>query len=265
MRSLLVLITLALAATAQGADASAGIKPEAPGIAVLRLDDALTAFKMFISGMERVKAEFAKGKAEIGDYQAQMEDDDRKLHVLNPGSDLFTATELQYEQLKTTVDFTVERGNRALYMHRAQVYRTCYAYLHASLAAFCADKGIKLVHLAPNPVIDLPDEHDTTPQIMGETLTSIHAQSILFYTPDLDITDAFVVYLNDHWTNDAAEQAKEGSEKVSGVIPPPTGLPGASDSASTQAAPAAPAPAPGPVTNPIQPMVAPAPAATPGK
>jgi len=262
MRSLLVLITLALAATAQGADASAGVKPEAPGIAVLRLDDALTAFKMFIAGMERVKAEFAKGKAAIGDYQSRMEDDDRKLHVLNPGSEQFTAVELEYEQLKTTIDFTVERGNRALYMHRAAVYRSCYAYLHASLASFCADKGIKLVHLAPNPVIDLPDDHDTTPQIMSETLASIHAQSILFYTPDLDITDAFVVYLNDHWTNDAAEQSKESTDKGSAVIPTPTSLPGG-DATATQAP--APAPAPGPVTNPIQPMVAPAPAATPGK
>jgi Skp family chaperone for outer membrane proteins len=261
MRPLLAIALLALVAHAPAAESNSGAKPEAPGIAVLRLDETFHVFKMFTTGMDRVKEEFAKGKATIGELENQLQEDEHKLQVLQPGSDKFTQVELEYEQLKTSRDFTIDRGNRALNLHRALLYKACFGYIRTSLAAFCQDKGIKLVHIAPNPELEGTDEHGTAQQLLADYRQELMSQSVLFYTPDLDITDAFVVYLNDRWTNDAAEQQKESTEQAghTSLVPAlPSANPAAPTPAPAPSAPSAPSPS-------IAPAVAPAPAPAPAK
>ncbi len=63
----------------------------------------------------------------------------------------------------------------------------CYAAIRASLQAYCPANGIKLVHLAPNPDPEGADNQELNQALM--------MQSVLYFDPVLDITDAFIPFL----------------------------------------------------------------------
>jgi Skp family chaperone for outer membrane proteins len=229
MRPLLALLLILACA---GLGAAADNKPEAPRIAVLRLADALPAFKMYSSGMDKLKKDLAEGQAKIKQLEDHLQDLEGKLQVMKKDSPNYKELSEEFEVTKLRGKMLLDNGNDDLSRRHIALMTDVFATLRASLATFCQERGIKLVHLAPRPDLNARD---------GKELDqALSAQTVLYFDPSLDITDAFVVYLNQQWEANGAKSAS----------PAPDAAP-AKDAPAKDAAPAlAPAPAPTPAPAP---------------
>ncbi len=223
MRFMVTLLAgaLLLASPAWGAD-TASAHGDGPRVAVLRLTDVLLGFKMYADGIAGLKKERDEGQTQIDALQKRMQELDSKQQVLNRDSDLFASYQLEFEQLKVKVKMIAEHGTQALAGKRASLVKGCYAAIRSSLQAYCPANGIKLVHLAPNPDLEGADNQELNQALM--------MQSVLYFDPALDITDAFVPFLNEHW---AAEMAKA---RPSAPATPPAATPDPPPQSATQAA-----------------------------
>jgi Skp family chaperone for outer membrane proteins len=234
MRHLLLPMLIILAAAcAPAAWAEANAEP--PHIAVLRLEDVLVNFKMYVSGKEELQQDKAKFQAKLDEYEAKLKDLDDKLHLLNPTSDSWFQLHMDFETTKVEEKEVAERGNQSLPARHAELIKACYATIHSTLQSFCQDHGIKLVHLAPNPVLQGSDSHDINEQLF--------TQSVLYFDSSLDITDAFIPYLNDHWA--ASKAASPPSSPGPGAAPAPSPAPAPSLVPAAANPPAAAVPVPG--------------------
>jgi Skp family chaperone for outer membrane proteins len=230
MRPFIALILLlGCAAVAAAGDA----KPEAPRIAVLRLEDTLLGFKMYTGGMEKLKKEVAEGQAKIKELEDHLQDLESKLQVIKRDSEQWVKLNEDFELTKLKEKMMVDRGNEDIAHRRAALVKEAYATLRAHLQAFCQERGVKLVHLAPKPELSAQDNKELNQELF--------AQSVLYFDASLDITDAFIPYLNERW---AAEPPKDQAPAAA-PAPPKDAAP--KDAAPKDAAPKdAPAPAPAP-------------------
>jgi len=188
MRLLLPLVLLlAFITTAPSLSAA---DTEAPRIAVLRLYDVMTGFTRYTAGMEKIKADMAGGQAKINAMQERMKQLETSMDSLKPDSDSFAKAELEYEQTKVALKLLIDHGNADIHSKQMAVIRDSYARLHATLADYCKEKGIQLVHLAPNPDIDA--------QNPAELTNELFMQDVLYFDSSYDITDSFLTYLNAH-------------------------------------------------------------------
>jgi Skp family chaperone for outer membrane proteins len=203
------------AAFAAGAEA----KPEAPRIAVLRLEDTLTAFKQYTTGMEKLKKEVAEGQAQIKALEDRLQELDSRIQVIKPENPEFAKLTEEFEVTKLKEQIMVKRGNEDIDKRRAGLVKDSYASLRANLTTFCQEKGIKLVHLAPNPDLQAPTNKELNQQLF--------AQSVLYFDATLDITDAFIPYLNEHWNPDAKSTPAPAPGPTPAATPaPPGAVPG---------------------------------------
>jgi Skp family chaperone for outer membrane proteins len=163
---------------------------EAPRIAVLRLYDVMIGFTRYTAGKDKIKADMAGGQAKIHTMEERMDQLHTATDSLKPESDAYAKAELEFEQTKIAVKQMVDRGNADIQAKHMALIKDCYARLHDCLADYCKEKGIKLVHLAPNPDIDAQN-----PQ---ELSNELFMQDVLYFDPSYDITDAFIPYLNAH-------------------------------------------------------------------
>ena len=90
-----------------------------------------------------------------------------------------------------------ENAKVALEKRQVILVKDAYKQLRTSLAAFAQERGIMLVHLAPEPSLGAPS--------FNEVQLELGLKTVLYYDPSLDITDSFVQYLN---AADAAAQGK---------------------------------------------------------
>ncbi|MBA3709116.1 MAG: OmpH family outer membrane protein [Planctomycetes bacterium] len=194
----LLSVLVCSAVMAAGAD-PAPKGAEAPRIAVLRLEDTLTGFKQYTAGMDRLKKEVAEGQAAIKALEDRLQVLDGQIQVIKPDSPEFLKATEEFEVTKLKEQMMVKRGNEDIDKRRAVLVKEAYTSLRAQLSAFCQERGIKLVHLAPNPELQALTNKELNQQLF--------AQSVLYYDASLDITDAFIPYLNEHWTPDAKAPA----------------------------------------------------------
>lgn len=213
MRILSLTMLLALAITAGAADA----KPEAPRIAVLRLEEAMLAFKGYNGGMEALKKDVAEGQAQIKKMEEKLQELDSKLQVLQQDSPAFAKTQEEFETLNLRRKMTVERGNQDIARRRAKLLKDGYAGLRVHLKSFCQERGIKLVHLAPNPELQGTDNKELNLQLF--------TQGVLYYDTTLDITEAFVPYLNERWSAGDGDLAPKAEPAVPAPAPAPPAAP----------------------------------------
>jgi Skp family chaperone for outer membrane proteins len=163
---------------------------EAPRIAVLRLYDVMVGFTRYTAGKDKIKSDMAGGQAKIHAMEERMDQLKTTTDSLKPESDAYAKAELEFEQTKIAVKQMVDRGNADIQAKHMALIKDCYARLHACLADYCKEKGIKLVHLAPNPDIDA--------QNPAELSNELFMQDVLYFDPSYDITEAFIPYLNAH-------------------------------------------------------------------
>lgn len=211
---------------------AADARTEAPHVAVLRLEDALSAFKMYTIGRDKLKKEVAQGQAKIDEIDERLKSLDQRLRLLNPDSDEFGKLQLEFETLKLQEKMMYERGNEQVHRKGAQLIKESYAAMRTILASFCQDHGIKLVHLAPNPDLEGTDSK--------EIHQALFAQDVLYFDPSLDITDAFIPYLNEHWSAQPAASGGAGTGATTTTTTAPTPAP--SPAPGLPPAPAPPAP-----------------------
>ncbi len=227
MRCLVALFLGALlaASPAHGADAGSP-RGDGPRVAVLRLADVLLGFKMYTDGIAGLKKERDDGQTMIDALQERMKSLDSTLQVLNRDSDLYASDQLEFEQLKVKVKMIAEHGTQLLSNRRANLVRSCYASVRTCLQAYCQANGIKLVHLAPNPDLEGADNQELNQALM--------MQSVLYYDPALDITDAFIPFLNERWNADLAKA--HATAPGSAPSPPPASTPDPPPQSATQGA-----------------------------
>jgi Skp family chaperone for outer membrane proteins len=196
---LLIVLSVSLSLSAQNA---AEAKPEAPRIAVLRLEDALTAYKKYTTAMDQLKKDVAESKAQINALDERLKQLDSQLQVMKPDSENYVKQVEEFEVTKLKEKLLVERGNSDIDKRRAVLVKESYASLRTALQAFCQERGIKIVHLAPNPELQAANNKDLNQQLF--------AQSVLYFDPSLDITEAFIPYLNERWSAEGASKGADG-------------------------------------------------------
>jgi Skp family chaperone for outer membrane proteins len=214
MRFLVALFLGALlaASPAYGADAGSPAG-DGPRVAVLRLADVLLGFKMYTDGIAGLKKDRDDGQTKIDALQERMKSLDGSMQVLNRDSDLYASDQLEFEQLKVKVKMIAEHGTQLLSNRRANLVRSCFASVRTSLQAYCQANGIKLVHLAPNPDLEGADNQELNQALM--------MQSVLYYDPALDITDAFIPFLNERWNADLAKAHASAPSSPPAATPDP--------------------------------------------
>jgi Skp family chaperone for outer membrane proteins len=202
----------------RAAAADVPAQAEAPRIAVLRLQDTLLGFKMYADGLAKLKQEHAERQAKLNALEERMKDLDGKMQVLDKDGDAFASAQLELKSLDLEDKMSADRGTRVLADESATLLKESFATMRGILRSFCQDHGIKLVHLAPNSDIQSADYREVDQALLTQT--------VLYFDPALDITDAFIPYLNQRWADQLAKAS---------VAPPAPKAP--------DAAPAPPAPA----------------------
>lgn len=189
------------------------VKSAAPKIAVLRLEEVLRQSKTYLAGMEVWKKQQAEAQAALGAIDEQLKRLDGQLQVINKDSDNFAKYQEEFETLKLRKKISYEQAKIALEKRQVVLVKESYRQLRGSLTAFAQERGIMLVHLAPDPVLGAPT--------FNEIQLELGLKTVLYYDPSLDITDSFVQYLN---AADAAAVQEKPADK-SAVAPVPAVTP----------------------------------------
>ncbi len=179
----LIVATLLFAGMTAGQAADA-----APKIAVLRLEEVLRQAKSYALGMEGWKKQQAEAQALIAGIDEQLKQLDGQLQVIKPENENFAKFQEQFELLKLKKKIGYERARGELERRQVALVKEAYRQVHTTLQRFCQERGIMLVHLAPDPELGAPT--------FNEVQLELGLKSVLFYDPSLDITDAFIQFLN---------------------------------------------------------------------
>ncbi len=189
MRRLLPTLLIAAIALLAGPLAhAADAKAAAPKIAVVRLEDVLRQSKVYLAGMEGWKKQQAEAQATITAIDEQLKRLDGQLQVVNKDSDNFAKFSEELEILKLKKKVSYDRARVELEKRQVALVKESYKQLRTALAAFCQERGIMLVHLAPDPDLGAPT--------FNEVQLELGLKSVLYFDPSLDVTDSFIQYLN---------------------------------------------------------------------
>lgn len=191
---------------------AASASDPAPKIAVLRIADVLTGSKAYQAGNERMRKEQAEAVKQKKEFEDKLQQLEAQLQVISPGHDRFQAIREEVEITRARAKLFMERMNQELDKRQLALIKESFASVRAALKGFCEEKGIKLVLLAPQNELKSP-RLETIELELG-------MQSVLFYEQSMDITDAFIPFLNARYETGAAPpapapapEAKPGSEK----------------------------------------------------
>jgi Skp family chaperone for outer membrane proteins len=160
----------------------------APKIAVLRLEDVLRQSKSYLAGMEGWKKQQAEAQAAITAIDEQLKRLDGQLQVLKPESENFGKFQEELEVLKLKKKVGYDRARAELERRQVALVKDAFKQMRQALAAFCQERGIMLVHLAPDPDLGAPT--------FNEVQLELGLKSVLYFDSSLDVTDAFITYLN---------------------------------------------------------------------
>ena len=210
MRCLPVLPTLLLSLSAllfvSGAavslTAAEVAKPAAPKIGVLRLEEVLRQSKTYLSGMDGWKKAQAEAQANITAIDEQIKRLEGQLQVINQQSENFAKFQEELEMLKLKKKIGFERARAELEKRQVALVKDAYRQMHTALGSYCQERGIMLVHLAPDPELGAPS--------FNEVQLELGLKSVLYFDPSLDITESFVQFLN----SDRAAPKADKSDKA---------------------------------------------------
>jgi Skp family chaperone for outer membrane proteins len=185
---LLLLLVLCACTTGLVAGEAGPTPTTGPDYAVLRLDEAIRASKLYLGRLETLKREKTEAEEQLKQMETQLKTLGEKLDVLSPASDKFAQAQEEREVLKTRHELLVKRTRALLERRHGAVLKETYEVLRGHLASFAKERRIRLITLAPNP--ELPNGGS------NEVLMQLGMQTALYYDPAIDITDAFVAFAN---------------------------------------------------------------------
>jgi Skp family chaperone for outer membrane proteins len=202
MRAVLLLCVLAsLAGNAAAAETKPA--PTTPRIAVLRLDEAIRNSKLYSTRLEALRKEKTDAESQLKQMDEQLQQLDNGLQGLNPTNDRYAKMSEDFEVLKLKRKMVADRARGDLDRRHAQLLKQTYDSLRGQLKDYARDNGIGLVELVPNAELQAASSTDVQLQL--------GLQSVLYYDPALDITEAFIGYANGRFA----------AEAVSGPLLPP--------------------------------------------
>ncbi len=210
-----LLTTVALLALTTGSALFAAAAPDAkpaPKIAVIRLEEVLRASKLYAAGMEKWKKEQAEATAALKSIDEQLQKLDGQLQVLKPDNANYAGIQEEFEVLKLKKDITYKKIRAELERRQVGLVKAVFANAKTKLAQFCKERAIMIVHLAPDLELNAPGFSDVQ--------LELGLKSVLYYDPAMDITEAFVPYLN-------AAEATATAAPATPAAPAPTATPAA--------------------------------------
>ncbi len=190
-------LLLVLCACTSGSFAGEASTPSTSGpeYAVLRLDEVIRTSKQYLARLEQLKKEKSEAEAQLKQLEEQGQTLNGKLEVLSPASDKFAQAQEEREIVKVKTELLAKRTRALLDRRHGALLKESYDILRGHLATFAKERHIKLVTLAPNP--DLPNGGS------NDILMQLGMQTALYYDASLDITDAFVAYVNGRFAAEA--------------------------------------------------------------
>jgi Skp family chaperone for outer membrane proteins len=198
MRYVAILLILSLFALA-GAETAVPPGPTGP-IAVLNLEVVLNNAKLFTSRMEAVKKEGAEAEQQLKAYDGEEKKLKSQFDVLRENSAERAKVEDQLDLLRMTRKKFYERTRQGLEKQQAEALAKSYDEVRGILKAFADERGLKLVLLAPSSRI--------AANSVQEVLLQLGQQSVLHHDATLDITEAFLAYLNARFAAQGAAPAE---------------------------------------------------------
>jgi Skp family chaperone for outer membrane proteins len=152
-------------------------------VAVLRLDKVFKDNAEFQGRMKLLKAELEELEKTIQIRQAEIETTQAKLTRVPQGTTEFEKLQLQLARLRTELIQFVNREKESALNREAQVYRAYYSDLEEVVAAYCKQRGIRLVLRQ----VDGAEGANPTRQAV---LAAVNRDVI--YADNLDITEDIV-------------------------------------------------------------------------
>lgn len=192
---MLRVLILALALAAPLAAATA----DPPRMAVLRLEDAFNASKLFTTFTDRLKKEQAEAQASVKELEEKLQQLENSLQALPAGSDRLPRLQEEFETTKLKRELFVKRIRGDLERKHVAAIKDSYKVLRGWLKDFCKERGIRLVLQAPDPNLAAQTTFDVNMQL--------GMQSVLAFDEQLDITDAFLAYADQRFAQDGAPAA----------------------------------------------------------
>ncbi len=195
-------LSLLLTGTVGVLQSAEAAKPAAPKIGVLRLEEVLRQSKTYLSGMDGWKKAQAEAQANITAIDEQLKRLEGQLQVINQQSENYGKFQEELETLKLKKKLGFDRARADLERRQVALVKDAYHQVHTALATFCQERGIMLVHLAPDPELGAPS--------FNEVQLELGLKSVLYFDSSLDITESFVQYLN---SDSAPGKADKMSDK----------------------------------------------------
>ncbi len=195
-----------------GAETAPPAGPTGP-IAVLNLEVVLNNAKLFTSRMEAIKKDGAEAEQQLKRFDS----DEKKLKgqydVLRENSPERAQVEDQLDLMRMQRKKFYERTRQGLEKQQAEVLAKSYEEVRGILTAFADERGLKLVLLAPSSRI--------ATNSVQEVLLQLGQQSVLHHDATLDITEAFLAYLNGRFAAQGAPAAESTPALVQPENPAP--------------------------------------------
>ncbi len=186
----LVIASSTLAPAAMAADPGA-----APKIAVLRLDEIINRSKPWISGMQSARQAQADLEKAVGELDELVRQREGQLQVLKRDSDNYAKFAEEVETTKLRRKLLVERTRNDLERRQVALVKDAFKGVRGSLAAFCRERGVMLVHSAPTLDLVAPSLQDIQ--------LELGLKPVLYYDPSLDITEAFMTFMTERQSSAA--------------------------------------------------------------
>lgn len=166
----------------------AGETKAAPKAAVLRLEEALRSCKYYSVRRDGLLSEQVEAKKTLKDMDEQLKQLDNQLQVLPKSNERFAKVQEEFEVKKLQQKMFAERISGTIDRRHLAIIKESYATLRQLLKEFAKERGLALVHLAPDGDLKAP----TMPEVQLE----LGLQTVLYFDESLDVTSDFIQFVN---------------------------------------------------------------------
>jgi Skp family chaperone for outer membrane proteins len=179
---------------------TAGDAKPAPKVAVLRLQEVINNCKYYSTRVEGLQQEQNEIKKTLKEMDEKLKQYDNQLGVLAPTNERYPQIQEESKLLELKFKLTRDRSMGAIDRRHAAIIKETFGILRQHLKDYSKERGIQMVHLAPNGELKAPSAAE-----MG---LELGLQSLLYFDESLDITTEFIQFVNAKYA--AEKPAAEG-------------------------------------------------------
>ncbi|MEK7411818.1 MAG: hypothetical protein AAB263_00705 [Planctomycetota bacterium] len=199
----------------------AGDSGDAPKVAVLRLTDALNSSKSFLTRSEVHRQDRTNFQAKMKEFADTIQKLQNSIEALPRGSERSAQAQLELEATKANREAFAGWWEKELERRYMVLVQDEYLLMRETLAAFCKQRSIKIVVQSAAKEMGAPNSFALNLRLDGQTA--------LYWDADQDITDAYVGFANQRWTErvdkDKAVPTTTPAPAPQPVAPQPNGAP----------------------------------------